>query len=74
MCHAVAGAHGVTQHPGEVFDDFISRSMAETALQFVEVLARRADLIVNQTAAEISLAQARASLLLNSATDEVFHE
>ena len=38
MCHAVAGAHGVTQHPGEVFDDFISRSMAETALQFVEVI------------------------------------
>ena len=42
------------------------RNGSINALQFVEVLARRIDLLVSRADAEIGLAQAHATLLVNS--------
>ena len=50
------------------------RNGSINALQLVEVLARRADLLVSRTEAELSLAQARATLLVSSSAEGVPHE
>ena len=44
------------------------------ALQLTEVLARRIDLLVNRSEAELSLAQARVTILVNSSVEGVPHE
>jgi outer membrane protein TolC len=50
------------------------RNGSINALQLVEVLARRADLLVSRAEAELGLAQARATLLVNSGVKGVSHE
>ena len=44
------------------------------ALQLVEVLARRADLITNRAQAEMDLVQAHISLSVNSGFEESIHD
>jgi outer membrane protein TolC len=49
------------------------RNGSITALQLVEVLARRADLLTSRADAQLGLIQARATLFTYAAADEVLH-
>ncbi len=50
------------------------RNGSITAMQLVEVLARRADLLTSRADAQLGLIQARATLFTYAAADEVLHE
>jgi outer membrane protein TolC len=50
------------------------RNGSINALQFVEVMARRVDLVVSRTEAQIGLAQARATLWVNSDFEGTLYE